>query len=58
MTTQIITALEEEIKDLEALGQDVKGRRQLLAKLKAKDDPVWRALGGKPEDHPLINKSK
>ena len=45
-TQQIISALEEEIATLEALGQDVKGRKVLLNQLKAKADPMWAALGG------------
>ena len=53
-TSQIITALESEIADLEALGQPVKGRRELLNQLKVKADPVWRALAGDPDKHPEI----
>lgn len=50
----IIYSLESEIADLEALGQEVKGRRELLNKLKVKADPVWRALAGDPDKHPEI----
>ena len=52
--SQIITSLEAEIADFEALGQDCKGRRELLNQLKVKADPVWRALAGDPDKHPEI----